>query len=52
MIKELLQKDDIDFSSLRNKINNLVTKLQDGQKVQESSCQLMSMNVQDLLDYA
>ena len=52
MIKELLLNEEIDLPTMRSKINHLVRKLQEGQKVQESSCQLMSMNVQDLLDYA
>ena len=52
IIKDILLKEDQDNHNLRSKIKTLVLKLQEGQKVQESSCQLMSMNVQDLLDYA
>ena len=33
-------------------MKNILTKLEKGRKVQESSSQLMSLIVQDLLDYA
>lgn len=48
----LMKEPNLNIKKLRSKVSPILKKLIKGKKVQEVSCQLMTLNVQDLLDYA
>ena len=51
---EELQKlmGDLSESEGKSKMKSIMNKLNEGKKVQDASCSLMSFLVQDFLDYA
>jgi hypothetical protein len=48
----ILMSDQFDFVDTRVSLIHLLGKLQDGNDVQESSAEIMSFLIQDILDYS
>jgi hypothetical protein len=48
----ILMSDQLDYVDIRVSLIHLLGKLQEGNDVQESSAEIMSFLIQDILDYS